>query len=172
MKQPEDFPFLDLKSLKISPALSQETTAFTAKLVDRVTGKVVGDARNHGTGGCTDLHWIDQEFHKRFVAAVAQLPPMEYKCQGGGTMFLPLCPDSYVSFLVDCYDLRKKLAKMCKTRILVWRPGLKRGVYDAYQLKGDYWQDRQRMQKLAEQHKDGFVVNLRLEEPIDIYEEL
>jgi hypothetical protein len=45
---------IELKSLKISEHLSEETTAFTANVY--ADGKLIAYARNSGHGGCTDIH--------------------------------------------------------------------------------------------------------------------
>lgn len=47
-----------LKGYKVHRELSEETTAYSAKIC--IDGKVVGDARNHGRGGCDMIH-IERE---------------------------------------------------------------------------------------------------------------
>lgn len=50
---------ITLKNFKHLNSLSEETLCFTAKVC--LDGKVVGDARNQGHGGCTIVHINDND---------------------------------------------------------------------------------------------------------------
>lgn len=67
---------IELKSLKIARHLSEETTAFTAKI--SVDGKVVGDVRNDGNGGCHMVH-LDPSARDAVEAEAARLHPPKAK---------------------------------------------------------------------------------------------
>ncbi len=56
---------IELKSVKFSEALSEETNAFTANLY--INGKKVGYCKNQGHGGCTD-YYPDKPEHRQVIA--------------------------------------------------------------------------------------------------------
>ncbi len=59
---------LALKGYRSFSAMSEETTAFVAKVL--LDGKVIGDAKNDGQGGCTMVH-IDWPKVDRAILAAA-----------------------------------------------------------------------------------------------------
>lgn len=67
---------ISLKTLKYSASLSDETNAFTAKLV--VDGVVAGDASNHGQGGETEVYLSSARLRIEVDAYLATLPPQTY----------------------------------------------------------------------------------------------
>jgi len=71
---------IELKSIKFSEAMSEETNAFTANLY--INGKKVGYCKNQGHGGCTDYNADSPE--QRPVIAEAEayckaLPKTKWK---------------------------------------------------------------------------------------------
>ena len=69
---------IELKKIKFSEHLSEETNAFTAEIY--INGKNAGYARNDGRGGCTDYH---AHGGKRDLIEQAEqhcltLPPINY----------------------------------------------------------------------------------------------
>ncbi|OIO40156.1 hypothetical protein AUJ10_03815 [Candidatus Pacearchaeota archaeon CG1_02_31_27] len=69
---------LELKSIKHSPSLSEETEAFTADLW--VNGKKVAYCSNRGQGGCTDYHPYDPSLRpllKEVEEYCKTLPPVK-----------------------------------------------------------------------------------------------
>jgi hypothetical protein len=70
---------IELKNIKHSPSLSEETEAFTANLY--INGKHAGYAKNSGHGGSTDYGAINEEGRKLITEAEAfckALPAKEY----------------------------------------------------------------------------------------------
>lgn len=91
-----------LKGLKIFEAMSEETTAFVAKITRR--GKVVGEAKNEGMGGSTFIHvdgvkgadltmlefWVDaavfDEVERREIQRVVSKCARKARAKGAKTM--------------------------------------------------------------------------------------
>lgn len=69
---------IELKSIKHSPSMSEETEAFTAELY--LNGKKAGFVRNDGRGGCTDYQaYKDYQTMVRLAEEHAKtLPPIKY----------------------------------------------------------------------------------------------
>lgn len=71
---------IELKSIKFSEAMSEETNAFTANLY--INGKKVGYCKNQGHGGCTDYNSDSPEFRPVIAEAEAyckSLPVTKWK---------------------------------------------------------------------------------------------
>jgi len=60
---------IELKNIKFSEAMSEETNAFTADLF--INGKKVGYCKNQGHGGCTDYNSYEPENRKVIQEAEA-----------------------------------------------------------------------------------------------------
>jgi len=60
---------IELKNVKFSEAMSEETNAFTADLY--VNGKKAGYCKNTGQGGCTDYYGIEKYSSKEIEEAEA-----------------------------------------------------------------------------------------------------
>lgn len=70
---------IELKNIKFSEHLSEETNAFTANIY--ADGKHIGYAKNNGQGGMTDTHCLGQDTRQAFKDAEAyalSLPKIEY----------------------------------------------------------------------------------------------
>ena len=71
---------IELKSIKFSEAMSEETNAFTANLY--VNGKKVGYCKNTGQGGCTDYNSDSPELRPVIAEAESyckSLPMVKYR---------------------------------------------------------------------------------------------
>jgi hypothetical protein len=70
---------IELKNVKFSEHLSEETNAFTADIY--VNGKKVAYAKNDGQGGCTFYHCYEgnREIVAEVEAYCENLPPIQYE---------------------------------------------------------------------------------------------
>jgi hypothetical protein len=125
---------IELKNIKFSEALSEETNAFTADLY--INGKKVGYCRNDGRGGCTDYHAYnvqDREVIKKAEEYFKSLPKAHserFNFDYQPTLELA------IGDLLDEWLLakeQKKMKKQMETKILV---GIPNGMsYSYYNLK-------------------------------------
>lgn len=100
---------LELRKVKYSPTLSEETYAFTAEVW--MDGKKVGTAQNHGQGGMTTIY--PPSLEDTLAAMAAKMP----KQQAGDFEYQPTA-DSIVDDLLGDWLLareREKLAKKFRT---------------------------------------------------------
>jgi hypothetical protein len=131
---------IELKKLKISEHMSEETTAFTAEIY--VNGVNAGYAKNHGHGGCTDYHAHEG---KRSLIEQAEkyclgLPPIVYPAVHGMKGFeVPSNLENFIDNIVDEKlrtegekKLQKKLAKKM-VNCLMFGPKNHEGSY--YEVK-------------------------------------
>lgn len=82
---------VELRNVKYSASLSQETAAFTATVY--FDGKRVGTARNHGTGGPNDIFFDEKKNYEVFREFLAAEPPEfheGYKLDMTGDLFIGL----------------------------------------------------------------------------------
>ncbi len=97
---------VELRKVKYSAALSEETAAFTADVY--VDGKKVGTASNHGTGGSNDIHWTDRAAGGAFAAYLKTLPPETFA----------ITEDYFFSTLIEEYltakDAEKEKKRLAK----------------------------------------------------------
>lgn len=111
---------IELKNVKISESLSEETTAFTADIF--VDGKKAGYARNDGRGGCTEYHSFQEtrELLNKAEKFALTLPKTVYEINGNKHEF-----DSNLESVID--DLianiekekfQKKIEKACLKGIM------------------------------------------------------
>jgi len=109
---------IELKNIKFSEHLSEETNAFTADIF--VNRKKVGYAKNDGHGGCTWYHPYSVE--DRAIINEAEkyclgLPPIKYS-----TLEIPMNLEFKIDLLFEDWlkkDLNKKLKKDCLKGICV-----------------------------------------------------
>lgn len=94
---------VELRKIKHSASLSEETNAFTADLY--FDGVKVGTARNHGTGGPNDIDFNDRASQERFSAFIAEQPPVP--CEWGDKTPLKMSEDLFIGELVAA-DLKIK----------------------------------------------------------------
>lgn len=78
---------IELKNVKFSELMSEETNAFTADIF--VNGKKAGYARNDGHGGCTDCHFYPEqkELFRQAEQYCLSLPPIQYPASHGMEAF-------------------------------------------------------------------------------------
>lgn len=107
---------IELRSLKVSKALSQETTAYTAVVC--IDGKKAFHASNHGHGACDTFHPIAPFTHKDLADVEAWIKanraPMQTEY---GTLEYDL--DLVIGDLITEHDVRKTLDRMLKAKVLV-----------------------------------------------------
>ena len=87
-----------LSNVKIAHHLSQETYAFTAKLL--VDGEIIASVRNAGTGGCQDLDPVGHEggfMLKEAKAWARDLPGFDHEEYGT----LPMDLDFWISLHLE-----------------------------------------------------------------------
>lgn len=86
---------IELRKIKHSPSLSEETNAFTADIY--LDGRKVGDARNQGTGGSNIVHWSDKDAERRYREWLKAQPQVDL----GGGYLSALDEDLHISLLVE-----------------------------------------------------------------------
>jgi hypothetical protein len=107
---------IELKKIKISEHLSEETTAFTADIF--VDGKEAGYARNTGQGGCTDYNAYEG---KRSLLEAAEkhclsLPPIKYEGAFGPSE-IKMNMEHFIDELVEA-ELKKKDQKKLEKKMI------------------------------------------------------
>ena len=105
---------IELKNVKFSESLSEETNAFTADIF--VDGKKCGFAKNDGQGGCTDIRQIGGTNSKLFVECVNWLKTQPDINIGSETEpYMINCHiESMVDHLFDQWLKDKEVKKMEK----------------------------------------------------------
>ena len=125
---------IELKSIKFSEAMSEETNAFTANLY--INGKNVGYCKNTGQGGCTDYYGIEKassDIIKEAEAYCKALPKTKWK-----DMEFDQSLESVIDQLLeDWFKVKgdKKMEKQMQTCILIGSPDENRGSYSYYKFK-------------------------------------
>ena len=125
---------IELKSIKFSEAMSEETNAFTANLY--INGKKVGYCKNQGHGGCTDYNADSPEDRKTIADAETYckaLPKIKWK-----TMEFDQSLESVIDQLLEDWlkakETKKFERKMLKA-VLVGSPDEDRNSYSYYSFK-------------------------------------
>ena len=98
---------VELRKVKYSASLSEETAAFTADLY--FDGKKVGTASNHGTGGPNDNYFTNPADAKRFAAFIAAEPPEPFEGVPGG--LLKMTEDLFIGNLIEDFLEAKEQLK-------------------------------------------------------------
>ena len=112
---------IELKSIKFSEALSEETNAFTANLY--INGKLAGYCKNQGHGGCTDYYGIEKhssDIIKEAEAYCKAQPDIDF-----GTFTVPNNLEHTIDLLLEDWlkaKEAKKLERKMKTCVLVGIP--------------------------------------------------
>ena len=106
---------IELKNVKISESLSEETTAFTADIY--VDGKKAGYARNDGRGGCTNYHPFQEtrELFNKAEKFTLTLPKIKYDFNGK-TFEMDSNMENVIDNLLEKFQSdkdRKKMEKIC-----------------------------------------------------------
>jgi len=125
---------VEIKNLKVADHLSEGTLAFTASVW--VNGKKVGDAKNSGRGGMTDVDLWERkgeqvrrnnELHDELAEYVRQ-----FTWEFGQHRV-----DTYIDELVEKEDMRQVLKKACRGKTLLRTPDrtYEEGEYDVIPRK-------------------------------------
>jgi hypothetical protein len=124
---------IELKNIRFSEALSEETNAFTADLY--VNGKKAGYCKNTGQGGCTDYYGIEKhssDIIKEAEAYCKAQPDIDF-----GTFTIKNNLEHTIDQLFEDWlkaKETKKFEKQMKTAILL---GVPNGMsYTRYSWKG------------------------------------
>lgn len=122
---------IELKNIKHSPSLSEETEAFTANLY--IDGVLAGSASNRGHGGPTD-YGHDNEAGKELIKKAEQyckeLPPTIYPASAGMKAFeVPMNLEHFIDDILGKHleekanqQFRKKMEKAMEMSIVVGIP--------------------------------------------------
>jgi len=125
---------IELKSIKFSEAMSEETNAFTANLY--INGKNVGYCKNQGHGGCTDYNSNSPELRpiiKEAEEYCKALPKTKWK-----GMEFDQSLESVIDQLLEDWLKAKEVKKMERkmlTCILIGSPDENRLNYAYYNFK-------------------------------------
>ena len=103
---------VQLKSIKHSPSLSEETYAFTANLY--FDGVKVGVVSNRGCGGCNDVHLTDRTLYQEIEDYAKSLPPVKFNSSE-----LEMDLDLLISELVGDF-IEKKAKAQEEKRLANW----------------------------------------------------
>ena len=127
---------IELKNIKFSEALSEETNAFTANLY--INGKKVGYCKNQGHGGCTDYH-ADEPEHREIIKEAEEYfksLPKEYSKEFDFHYqpTLELAIDECLEEWLKAKE-KKKMERQMRDKILVGVPDAPSYAY--YRLKID-----------------------------------
>lgn len=127
---------VQLKNIKFSEALSEETNAFTADLY--IDGKKVGYCRNDGRGGCTDYYPYgvnvqDRELIRKAEEHFKAMPKV--KAEGYDFTYQPTLESKIDDLFEDWLKAKeqKKMERRMKTCILVGKPNAP--MYSYYNFK-------------------------------------
>jgi len=102
---------IEIKNLKHSPSLSEETLAFTANLY--VDGFHAYAVSNHGTGGCNSYYAVGKDVPS--VAAIEADIVAQGKAKADDFEIL----DAFIGDLIEDEIARKRLSRMLKSQIVV-----------------------------------------------------
>jgi len=117
---------IELKSIKFSEAMSEETNAFTANLY--INGKRVGYCKNQGCGGCTEYRGNTPEDNKLINDAEVYCKTTEFD------QSLESVIDNLFEDWLKAKET-KKFEKKMQTCILVGSPDENRSSYSYYNFK-------------------------------------
>ena len=151
---------VEIKNLKVAEHLSEETLAFTASIW--INGKKVGDAKNAGHGGMTDVDLWDRkgeqvrrnnELHDELAEYVKQ-----FTWESFDGKQVPYGVDFYIDELVEKEDERQRLKRFCRGKTAFRIPGdtYKEGQYQI--IKGKF--TKERADRLRRKYgEDVFILN-------------
>ena len=151
---------VEIKNLKVAEHLSEETLAFTASIW--INGKKVGDAKNAGHGGMTDVdlyYWEgdqarrNNELHDELREYVKQFTWESFDKEQ-----VTHRVDTYIDELVSEEDERQNLKRFCRGKTAFRVPGdtYEEGQYQI--LKHKFTNEVAKA--LRDKHgKDVFILN-------------
>ena len=117
---------IELRKLKVVPALSQETTCYTAEIW--IDGSRAFLASNRGHGAADDFHATGSVTTAEVDAWLAANRPVSRL----GDSVMPHCLEFEVAALITRIEETKRLRRQCATRLIV----IDGGEVHAYALKG------------------------------------
>jgi hypothetical protein len=111
---------IELKKIKVSEHMSEETTAFTAEI--HINGMNAGYAKNSGRGGSTDYHHNPEpEFRvlmQRAENFCLTLPPIKYDGFHGTDSFeIPMNLEHFIDELLEKHLKEKEQKKLEKKMV-------------------------------------------------------
>lgn len=125
---------IELKRISINERMSQETTMFIADLY--INGKMVGDCRNDGCGGCTNYNDNSSE-NRKLIAECEKycktLPKVKYGNSECEQSLEDVIDDLVFKILKEKEE--KKFTKKMETAILF-------GVPNGYSYKSISWKGK------------------------------
>lgn len=142
---------IELKSIKFSEAMSEETNAFTANLY--VNGKKVGYCKNTGQGGCTDYNSNTPEDRKAIAEAETYCKALP-KTKWNDIEFKQSL-ESVIDGLLEDWLKAKEQKKMIK----YMQTGLVVGVPDANSYS--YTNYKRPLSTIPKQQLQSIVTNLQ-----------
>ena len=145
-------PQITFKSFKHAKNMSEETNAFTADLF--IDGVKAAYCKNHGTGGCNDVHFIDKASEHIFRDYIANLPT--YTCSFDGSDST-VNEDLMIGLLVEEYIHHAYLKRLCSRKTLFLNEGeVPNGEWRTYNKK---WNDVRFRQWFIAKHPNATVLN-------------
>lgn len=138
---------IELKNIKVSERLSDETTCFSATIY--IDGKRAGEVVNRGCGGPNEYAFPDRELHKQFDAFCESLPPTEEYA-------LPMDADLYLDNLLYAWQDKQLLKRQCKKTTLfrlkgeLYKKDEWQTVKSAYNVKVKEYLDKKYGSRLGE----------------------
>ena len=111
---------IELKKIKFSEAMSEETNAFTADLY--INGKKRGYCNNTGQGGCTDYHSFVSDDNKVIAEAEAHYKSLpKVRSEEYNFEYQPSLESTIDDLLSDWFKAKhlKKLEKLMVNHILI-----------------------------------------------------
>lgn len=120
---------VELKSIKSYPAMSEETTAYSAKIV--VDGVLLGEVSNEGHGGCDrfqatgkDIREANRLYDEACRRVKDEMPKVDLADPGEPENLIEDSMDFLCARIVADHDLLKRMRRMMKTKVLVFDKGL------------------------------------------------
>ena len=98
---------ISLKRLLVVERMSEETLCFTADIA--LDGKVVGDVKNDGRGGCNLYHWNDYALGAKIEAYAKSVDTSGYNFEH---------LDSLLDGMISKAQEEKQFKRWCKTKVV------------------------------------------------------
>ena len=124
---------IELKKISIYERMSEETTAFVADLY--INGKLVGECKNDGHGGCTDIRGNSKESNQLIAEAEAYFKSLpKTKTEGYNFEYQPSLEYFIDDFLTEFLRKKevKKMKKIMQTAIVFGIPNANQYSYINY----------------------------------------
>ncbi len=124
---------IELKSIKHSPSLSEETEAFTANLY--VNGKKLGYVENRGNGGCTNYNIFNNKDKQKLIDVENYCKTLPPSTSFGIVTDMTL--EVMIDDLLNDYLNKKESKKFEAKKIKDMKKGIlvsKEGVTNSYNL--------------------------------------